>query len=107
MCGSSPWAATGGMDKKLIIWDLQHSLPRCTCEHEVCLSFILQKIDIFSVLRILEYHSLRHLLMDINLCNGLMKNSYLWTGWSDMFDMAGHIQVSSNRLYGWEGSVMG
>ncbi|KAL2542212.1 transducin family protein/WD-40 repeat family protein [Abeliophyllum distichum] len=31
---SSPWAATGSMDKKLIIWDLQHSSPRCTCDHE-------------------------------------------------------------------------
>ncbi|KAM5573411.1 hypothetical protein ABKV19_013114 [Rosa sericea] len=40
---SSPWAATGGMDKKLIIWDLQHSLPRCTCEHEdgvTCLTWL-------------------------------------------------------------------
>ncbi|GER27149.1 transducin family protein / WD-40 repeat family protein [Striga asiatica] len=26
-------AATGGMDKKLVIWD-QHSSPRCICEHE-------------------------------------------------------------------------
>ncbi|KAL8488903.1 hypothetical protein ACS0TY_024993 [Phlomoides rotata] len=26
-------AATGGMDKKLIIWD-QHSSPRCICDHE-------------------------------------------------------------------------
>lgn len=32
---SAPWAATGSMDQKLIIWDLQHSLARCTCEHEV------------------------------------------------------------------------
>nr|XP_016470700.1 PREDICTED: angio-associated migratory cell protein-like isoform X2 [Nicotiana tabacum] len=31
---SAPWAATGGMDNKLIIWDLQQSLPRSTCEHE-------------------------------------------------------------------------
>ncbi|KAJ0750112.1 putative transcription factor WD40-like family [Helianthus annuus] len=22
------------MDQKLIIWDLNHSLARCTCEHE-------------------------------------------------------------------------
>lgn len=40
---SSPWAATGGMDQKLIVWDLQHSLPRCTCDHEdgvTCLSWL-------------------------------------------------------------------
>ncbi|KAL6984212.1 hypothetical protein U1Q18_017589 [Sarracenia purpurea var. burkii] len=39
----SPWAATGGMDKKLIVWDLQHSLARCTCDHEdgvTCLSWL-------------------------------------------------------------------
>ncbi|KAE9457446.1 hypothetical protein RHGRI_016866 [Rhododendron griersonianum] len=31
------------MDQKLIVWDLQHSLPRCTCEHEegvACLSWL-------------------------------------------------------------------
>ncbi|XP_042504634.1 angio-associated migratory cell protein [Macadamia integrifolia] len=28
------WAGTGGMDQKLIIWDLQHMSPRCTCDHE-------------------------------------------------------------------------
>ncbi|CAN7130082.1 unnamed protein product [Brassica rapa subsp. narinosa] len=28
-----PMAATGGMDKKLIIWDLQHSTPRFICDH--------------------------------------------------------------------------
>nr|GMC92504.1 angio-associated migratory cell protein [Ipomoea batatas] len=32
--GSSLWVATGSMDKKLIIWDVLHWLPRCTCEHE-------------------------------------------------------------------------
>ena len=32
---SSPWAATGGMDQKLIIWDPQQSTPRSTCQHEV------------------------------------------------------------------------
>lgn len=32
---SNPWAATGSMDQKLIIWDLQHSSARSTCEHEV------------------------------------------------------------------------
>ncbi|KAI3683619.1 hypothetical protein L1987_84128 [Smallanthus sonchifolius] len=40
---SGPWAATGSMDQKLIIWDLQHSLPRCTCEHEdgvTCLTWL-------------------------------------------------------------------
>ncbi|KAK0577198.1 hypothetical protein LWI29_029454 [Acer saccharum] len=40
---SSPWAATGSMDKKLIIWDLQHSSPRSTCDHEegvTCLTWL-------------------------------------------------------------------
>ncbi|GLU00176.1 hypothetical protein SLE2022_175610 [Rubroshorea leprosula] len=40
---SSPWAATGGMDCKLIVWDLQHSMPRFICEHEegvTCVSWI-------------------------------------------------------------------
>ncbi|GKB32260.1 angio-associated migratory cell protein [Tanacetum coccineum] len=39
----APWAATGSMDQKHIIWDLQHSLTRCTCEHEegvTCLSWL-------------------------------------------------------------------
>ncbi|XP_059286031.1 uncharacterized protein LOC132039567 isoform X2 [Lycium ferocissimum] len=31
---SGSWAATGGMDNKLIIWDLHTSSPRSTCEHE-------------------------------------------------------------------------
>ncbi|XP_020106931.1 angio-associated migratory cell protein [Ananas comosus] len=31
---SFPWAATGGMDQKLILWDLQRSSARCTCDHE-------------------------------------------------------------------------
>lgn len=31
---SLPLAATGGMDGKLIIWDLQTLTPRITCEHE-------------------------------------------------------------------------
>ncbi|XP_062029462.1 uncharacterized protein LOC133745414 [Rosa rugosa] len=33
----------GGMDNKLIIWDLQHSLPRSTCDHEdgvTCLTWL-------------------------------------------------------------------
>lgn len=40
---NSPWAATGSMDKQLIIWDLQHSSPRCTCLHEdgvTCLKWL-------------------------------------------------------------------
>ncbi|WP_407803814.1 hypothetical protein, partial [Staphylococcus aureus] len=40
---SFPWAATGGMDNKLIIWDLQHSLPRSICDHEdgvTCLTWL-------------------------------------------------------------------
>ncbi|CAB4320312.1 unnamed protein product [Prunus armeniaca] len=40
---SSPWAAIGGMDNKLIIWDLQHSLARSTCDHEdgvTCLTWL-------------------------------------------------------------------
>ncbi|KAL6525373.1 hypothetical protein OROHE_015680 [Orobanche hederae] len=32
--------ATGGMDKKLIIWD-QHSTPRCICEHEEAVTCLL------------------------------------------------------------------
>ncbi|CAN7053080.1 unnamed protein product [Brassica rapa subsp. trilocularis] len=28
-----PMAATRGMDKKLVIWDLQHSTPRFICDH--------------------------------------------------------------------------
>ncbi|XP_075491413.1 uncharacterized protein LOC142529692 isoform X2 [Primulina tabacum] len=32
--GGYPMAATGGMDNKLIVWDLQHSSPRCTFDHE-------------------------------------------------------------------------
>ncbi|XP_060172046.1 uncharacterized protein LOC132603144 [Lycium barbarum] len=31
---SGSWAATGGMDNKLIIWDLHTPSPRSTCEHE-------------------------------------------------------------------------
>lgn len=38
--GSTPWAATGGMDQKLIIWDLQHSSPRCSFDHEVRFHFL-------------------------------------------------------------------
>ncbi|KNA05281.1 hypothetical protein SOVF_191890 isoform A [Spinacia oleracea] len=31
---SVPWVATGGNDKKLVIWDLQHSASRIICNHE-------------------------------------------------------------------------
>ncbi|URD82781.1 WD domain, G-beta repeat [Musa troglodytarum] len=40
---SSPWAATGSMDQKLIIWDLQRSSVRCACDHEegvTCLAWL-------------------------------------------------------------------
>lgn len=40
---SGLWCATGSLDQKLIIWDLQHSAVRCTCEHEegvVCLLWL-------------------------------------------------------------------
>lgn len=39
-----PMAASGGMDKKLIIWDLQHSTPRFICDHEVY-KFSLMRLD--------------------------------------------------------------
>ncbi|KAM2263741.1 hypothetical protein COP1_039975 [Malus domestica] len=42
---SSPWAATGSMDKKLVIWDLPSSSARATCEHEdgvTCLTWLGQ-----------------------------------------------------------------
>uniref|UniRef100_A0A7N0UP15 Angio-associated migratory cell protein n=1 Tax=Kalanchoe fedtschenkoi TaxID=63787 RepID=A0A7N0UP15_KALFE len=40
---SSLWAATGGLDQKLIIWDLDHSVPRSVCDHPdgvTCLTWI-------------------------------------------------------------------
>ncbi|XP_020231713.1 angio-associated migratory cell protein [Cajanus cajan] len=40
---SGSWAAVGGMDKNLIIWDIEHLLPRGTCEHEdgvTCLAWL-------------------------------------------------------------------
>ncbi|XP_027366203.1 angio-associated migratory cell protein [Abrus precatorius] len=40
---SDSWAASGGMDKKLMIWDIEHFLPRGTCEHEegvTCLAWL-------------------------------------------------------------------
>ncbi|XP_068666419.1 uncharacterized protein [Aristolochia californica] len=38
---SYPWAATGGVDLKVVIWDLQHSAPRCTCDHEEVVACLL------------------------------------------------------------------
>ncbi|XP_057427558.1 uncharacterized protein LOC130720873 [Lotus japonicus] len=40
---SDSWAAIGGMDKKLMIWDVEHSLSRNICEHEdgvTCLAWL-------------------------------------------------------------------
>ncbi|KAF1882374.1 hypothetical protein Lal_00039021 [Lupinus albus] len=40
---SDSWAAIGGMDKKLVIWDIEHSLSRGTCDHEdgvTCLTWL-------------------------------------------------------------------
>ncbi|XLR00075.1 hypothetical protein HN51_054804, partial [Arachis hypogaea] len=31
---SDSWAAIGGLDKKLVIWDVEHSLSRSTCNHK-------------------------------------------------------------------------
>ncbi|XP_057752696.1 uncharacterized protein LOC130970588 [Arachis stenosperma] len=31
---SDSWAAIGSLDKKLVIWDIEHSLSRATCNHE-------------------------------------------------------------------------
>ncbi|KAL8141749.1 hypothetical protein V2J09_014781 [Rumex salicifolius] len=31
---SGIWAATGSADDTLIVWDVQHAAPRCTCQHE-------------------------------------------------------------------------
>ncbi|KAI8534740.1 hypothetical protein RHMOL_Rhmol10G0120200 [Rhododendron molle] len=38
---SFPLAATGGVDHKLVVWDLQHSSPRCICEHEDVVTCLL------------------------------------------------------------------
>ncbi|XP_039062113.1 angio-associated migratory cell protein-like [Hibiscus syriacus] len=38
-----PWAVSGGLDRKLIIWDLQSSSPRFICDHEegvTCLAWL-------------------------------------------------------------------
>ncbi|CAI9115643.1 OLC1v1016607C1 [Oldenlandia corymbosa var. corymbosa] len=32
---SFPWAASGGMDEKLVVWDLQYQSARCTYKHAV------------------------------------------------------------------------
>ncbi|CAI9105508.1 OLC1v1004439C1 [Oldenlandia corymbosa var. corymbosa] len=40
---SSQWAATGGRDQKLVVWDLHNLNSRCICEHEgvvVCLTWL-------------------------------------------------------------------
>ncbi|XP_061344121.1 uncharacterized protein LOC133290078 [Gastrolobium bilobum] len=40
---SDSWAAVGGMDQKLVIWDIEHSLSRGTCDHEdgvTCLAWL-------------------------------------------------------------------
>lgn len=72
---SFPWAATGGMDNKLIIWDLQHSLPRSTCDHEVCGSFIC---IIYSLLyfMLIAYH--HHILpsLSIYIYIYILKNNF-------------------------------
>ncbi|CAA6662070.1 unnamed protein product [Spirodela intermedia] len=43
LSSSHPWLATAGMDQKLLIWDLQRSSQRCSCDHEegvTCLSWL-------------------------------------------------------------------
>ncbi|KAK7246441.1 hypothetical protein RIF29_41309 [Crotalaria pallida] len=40
---SNSWAAIGGMDRTMVIWDIEHSLSRGTCEHEdgvTCLGWL-------------------------------------------------------------------
>ncbi|XP_057722283.1 uncharacterized protein LOC130936254 [Arachis stenosperma] len=40
---SDSWAAIGGLDKKLVIWDVEHSLSRATCNHKygvTCLAWL-------------------------------------------------------------------
>ncbi|KAK7279747.1 hypothetical protein RJT34_24804 [Clitoria ternatea] len=37
------WAAIGSLDKRLVIWDIEHFIPRSTCEHEdgvTCLTWL-------------------------------------------------------------------
>lgn len=66
LSGSSPWAATGGMDQKLIVWDLQHSLPRCTCDHEVSLDSVLSSASLSSL-----FYSI--------MCGCVCINVYVWS----------------------------
>ncbi|MED6220406.1 hypothetical protein PIB30_044508 [Stylosanthes scabra] len=40
---SDSWAAIGSMDQNLVIWDIEHSLSRATCNHEdgvTCLAWL-------------------------------------------------------------------
>ncbi|RWW82342.1 hypothetical protein BHE74_00009204 [Ensete ventricosum] len=53
---SSPWAATGSMDQKLIIWDLQRSSVRCACDHEV--NTPQMRIDVLLILLSFLYSNL-------------------------------------------------
>ncbi|RRT52050.1 hypothetical protein B296_00029121 [Ensete ventricosum] len=59
---SSPWAATGSMDQKLIIWDLQRSSVRCACDHEV--NTPQMRIDVLLIL-------LSFLYSTLYFCSGL------------------------------------
>ncbi|BBH09039.1 transducin family protein / WD-40 repeat family protein [Prunus dulcis] len=45
---SFPWAAIGSMDNKLIIWDLQHSLARSTCDHESYVVLVFKESEMNS-----------------------------------------------------------
>ncbi|KAL5708397.1 hypothetical protein ACHQM5_019196 [Ranunculus cassubicifolius] len=49
LCQSFPWAATGSMDNKLLIWDLNYSSIHSTCQHEegvTCLAWIGSSIHV-------------------------------------------------------------
>ncbi|KAF7820574.1 angio-associated migratory cell protein [Senna tora] len=40
---SDSWAAIGGLDQRLVVWDIEHSLSRSTCDHEdgvTCLAWV-------------------------------------------------------------------
>lgn len=71
--GSFPWAAAGSMDKKLIIWDLQHSSARSTCDHEVT----------FQILCNVELNLLKILLSGV-----LTRGHRFPSGWSYLPDVA-------------------